>query len=102
MLNYFSARYYHIVTHVDASACLPACCLALVADLMQGGELLSLRYDLTVPFARFVALHGVGNIKRYHIAKVCAAGALCVRLCVLVSQLCALSTATLCCCCCVG
>jgi hypothetical protein len=23
-----------------------------------------------VPFARFVALHGVGNIKRYHIAKV--------------------------------
>lgn len=51
---------------------------------MQGGELLSLRYDLTVPFARFVALHGVGNIKRYHIAKVCAAGALCVRLCVLV------------------
>lgn len=37
---------------------------------MQGGEILSLRYDLTVPFARFVALHGVGNIKRYHIAKV--------------------------------
>lgn len=36
----------------------------------QGGEILSLRYDLTVPFARFVALHGVGNIKRYHIAKV--------------------------------
>lgn len=36
---------------------------------MQGGEILSLRYDLTVPFARFVALHGVGNIKRYHIAK---------------------------------
>jgi hypothetical protein len=37
---------------------------------LQGGEILSLRYDLTVPFARFVALHGVGNIKRYHIAKV--------------------------------
>lgn len=36
---------------------------------LQGGEILSLRYDLTVPFARFVALHGVGNIKRYHIAK---------------------------------
>ncbi|KAL4859038.1 Histidine--tRNA ligase [Chlorella vulgaris] len=43
----------------------------LIYDLAdQGGELLSLRYDLTVPFARFVALHGVGNIKRYHIAKV--------------------------------
>ncbi|KAL7665053.1 histidine--tRNA ligase [[Candida] zeylanoides] len=36
----------------------------------QGGELTSLRYDLTVPFARFVASHGVSNIKRYHIAKV--------------------------------
>lgn len=36
----------------------------------QGGELTSLRYDLTVPFARFVAANGVSNIKRYHIAKV--------------------------------
>lgn len=36
----------------------------------QGGELLSLRYDLTVPFARFIATHGVKKIKRYHIAKV--------------------------------
>ena len=36
----------------------------------QGGELLSLRYDLTVPFARFVATHGINKIKRYHIAKV--------------------------------
>ena len=36
----------------------------------QGGELLSLRYDLTVPFARFVATHGITSIKRYHIAKV--------------------------------
>eukprot|EP00884_Botryococcus_braunii_P005094 jgi/Botrbrau1/14586/Bobra.0312s0009.1 len=43
----------------------------LIYDLAdQGGEILSLRYDLTVPFARYVALHGVGNIKRYHIAKV--------------------------------
>jgi len=43
----------------------------LIYDLAdQGGELLSLRYDLTVPFARYVALHGAGNIKRYHIAKV--------------------------------
>ncbi|OHT12063.1 histidyl-tRNA synthetase family protein [Tritrichomonas foetus] len=36
----------------------------------QGGELLSLRYDLTVPFARFVATHGISSIKRYQIAKV--------------------------------
>lgn len=36
----------------------------------QGGELLSLRYDLTVPFARYVATHGITKIKRYHIAKV--------------------------------
>ena len=43
----------------------------LIYDLAdQGGELLSLRYDLTVPFARFVALHGVGSIKRYHLARV--------------------------------
>jgi histidyl-tRNA synthetase len=35
-----------------------------------GGENLSLRYDLTVPFARYVALNGLGNIKRYHIARV--------------------------------
>ena len=36
----------------------------------QGGELLSLRYDLTVPFARFLAMHGVEAIKRFHIARV--------------------------------
>ncbi|KAH3668188.1 hypothetical protein OGAPHI_001942 [Ogataea philodendri] len=36
----------------------------------QGGELTSLRYDLTVPFARYVAMNGIANIKRYHIAKV--------------------------------
>lgn len=40
------------------------CCLA------TGGEILSLRYDLTVPFARCVAQNGLGNIKRYHIARV--------------------------------
>ena len=39
-----------------------------VAD--QGGELCALRYDLTVPFARYVANHGIQNIKRYHIARV--------------------------------
>lgn len=43
----------------------------LIYDLAdQGGELLALRYDLTVPFARYLALHAVGNIKRFHIAKV--------------------------------
>jgi histidyl-tRNA synthetase len=36
----------------------------------QGGEMLALRYDLTVPFARYLAMHAVGNIKRYHIARV--------------------------------
>merc|ERR1712106_621695 len=33
-------------------------------------EELSLRYDLTVPFARYVAQNKIQNIKRYHIAKV--------------------------------
>jgi len=43
----------------------------LIYDLAdQGGEALSLRYDLTVPFARYVALHGIATMKRYHIAKV--------------------------------
>lgn len=43
----------------------------LIYDLAdQGGELLSMRYDLTVPFARFLAMNSVGNIKRFHIAKV--------------------------------
>lgn len=36
----------------------------------QGGELTSLRYDLTVPFARFVACNSIAAIKRFHIAKV--------------------------------
>ncbi|RFU81453.1 histidyl-trna synthetase [Trichoderma arundinaceum] len=44
----------------------------LIYDLAdQGGELCSLRYDLTVPFARFLAMNkDIQNIKRYHIAKV--------------------------------
>jgi len=43
----------------------------LIYDLAdQGGELLALRYDLTVPFARFLSLNAVGNIKRFHIGKV--------------------------------
>eukprot|EP00808_Paulinella_micropora_P003656 g29508.t1 len=43
----------------------------LIYDLKdQGGEILSLRYDLTVPFARYCASHGVKQIKRYHIGTV--------------------------------
>ncbi|KAL3106866.1 hypothetical protein niasHT_010781 [Heterodera trifolii] len=43
----------------------------LVYDLAdQGGELCSLRYDLTVPFARYLAANKVEKIKRYQIAKV--------------------------------
>lgn len=45
----------------------------MIYDLAdQGGEECSLRYDLTVPFARFVAMNGkeYQNIKRYQIAKV--------------------------------
>jgi histidyl-tRNA synthetase len=43
----------------------------LIYDLAdQGGEILSLRYDLTVPFARYVAMNKIQTIKRYQIAKV--------------------------------
>jgi histidyl-tRNA synthetase len=44
----------------------------LIYDLAdQGGEICSLRYDLTVPFARWLAMNrDVQQIKRYHIAKV--------------------------------
>ena len=44
----------------------------LIYDLAdQGGEICSLRYDLTVPFARFLAMNkNIQAIKRYHIAKV--------------------------------
>ncbi|KAJ2704226.1 Cytoplasmic and mitochondrial histidine tRNA synthetase [Coemansia sp. IMI 203386] len=43
----------------------------LIYDLKdQGGEECSLRYDLTVPFARHVAMNKISNIKRYQIAKV--------------------------------
>ena len=31
---------------------------------------MALRYDLTVPFARYVALKGLSSIKRFHIGKV--------------------------------
>ncbi|KAG8067212.1 hypothetical protein GUJ93_ZPchr0005g14726 [Zizania palustris] len=43
----------------------------LIYDLAdQGGELCSLRYDLTVPFARYVAMNNISSLKRYQIAKV--------------------------------
>ncbi|KAL4714493.1 hypothetical protein ACJJTC_017788 [Scirpophaga incertulas] len=43
----------------------------LIYDLKdQGGEILSLRYDLTVPLARYLAMSKISNLKRYHIAKV--------------------------------
>jgi len=43
----------------------------LIYDLEdQGGELLSLRYDLTVPFARFMGLNNINKMKRFHIGKV--------------------------------
>jgi len=43
----------------------------LIYDLKdQGGEILALRYDLTVPLARYLACNKISNIKRYHIAKV--------------------------------
>jgi len=44
----------------------------LIYDLKdQGGELLSLRYDLTVPFARWLAMNAnIKNYKRFAISKV--------------------------------
>ncbi|KAI9684558.1 MAG: Cytoplasmic and mitochondrial histidine tRNA synthetase [Bathelium mastoideum] len=44
----------------------------LIYDLAdQGGEICSLRYDLTVPFARYLALNpSISSIKRYQIDKV--------------------------------
>ncbi|KAI3516183.1 hypothetical protein L1887_15094 [Cichorium endivia] len=43
----------------------------LIYDLAdQGGEICSLRYDLTVPFARYVAMKGLTSFRRYQIAKV--------------------------------
>lgn len=43
----------------------------LIYDLNdQGGQLLSLRYDLTVPFARYLATNNVKKLKRFHIGKV--------------------------------
>ncbi|TNJ30257.1 Histidyl-tRNA synthetase [Giardia muris] len=43
----------------------------LVYDIADFGEdLLSLRYDLTVPFARYCATHRIKSIKRYSIGRV--------------------------------
>ncbi len=43
----------------------------LIYELLdQGGVELALRYDLTVPFARYVAANNISEMKRVHIAKV--------------------------------
>jgi histidyl-tRNA synthetase len=43
----------------------------LIYDLKdQDGELCALRYDLTVPFARWLAMNNTRNIKRFQIGKV--------------------------------
>ena len=43
----------------------------LVYDLEdQGGEICSLRYDLTVPFSRYMAQNNIKAIKKYQIGKV--------------------------------
>lgn len=43
----------------------------LIFDLAdQGGDICSLRYDLTVSFARFLAKHRVQRLKRFQIGKV--------------------------------
>ncbi|KAK1348434.1 hypothetical protein LUQ84_002438 [Hamiltosporidium tvaerminnensis] len=43
----------------------------LIFDLAdQGGDICSLRYDLTVPFARYLASNKIAKIKRYQIGKV--------------------------------
>lgn len=48
--------------------CLLTC--PLTDLILSGGELLSLRYDLTVPFARYMAQHKLVRLKRYQIGKV--------------------------------
>lgn len=42
----------------------------LIYNLTDDGVPLSLRYDLTVPFCRYIANNSVNSIKRFHIAKV--------------------------------
>ncbi|KAH7386637.1 hypothetical protein DE146DRAFT_768235 [Phaeosphaeria sp. MPI-PUGE-AT-0046c] len=43
----------------------------LIYDLEdQGGEICALRYDLTVPFARWLAMNNVRQIKRFQIGKI--------------------------------
>jgi histidyl-tRNA synthetase len=36
----------------------------------QGGEILSLRYDLTVPFARYITMRKIQKMKKYQIGRV--------------------------------
>ncbi|KAJ8051041.1 Histidine--tRNA ligase, cytoplasmic [Holothuria leucospilota] len=37
----------------------------------QGDESVSLRFDLTIPFVRYITLNNMSELKRYHIGKVC-------------------------------
>lgn len=61
-----------VLTLCDWMVCVFVCCLLLFGCLVgcvcslapwQGGELLCMRYDLTVPFARYLAMNSCGNIK---------------------------------------
>ena len=60
--------------HLQVASALDVCVLEALS-LRAGGEALSLRYDLTVPFARFMATHALPSLKRYHIAKASAPAA---------------------------
>ena len=42
----------------------------LIYDLDDHGMPLALRYDLTVPFARYVAQHNITNMRKYQVGKV--------------------------------
>ncbi|KAI5169245.1 histidyl-tRNA synthetase [Pancytospora epiphaga] len=43
----------------------------LIYDLEdQGGDICSLRYDLTVPFARYLSMNRISRVRRYQIGKV--------------------------------
>lgn len=49
---------------------IKGCNIQLWAFLLLGGELCLLRYDLTVPFASYMAMNNITALKRYQIAKV--------------------------------
>ena len=63
---------YHVISSTQFSPCDGDSLKGLFKKLnfIKEKEDLSLRYDLTVPFARYVAQNKIQSIKRYHIAKV--------------------------------